>query len=48
MTRERLLQTAACETGWIVLAIPAYALLFDQPMVQSGALVIALWLAGLA
>lgn len=46
--RERLLQTAACETGWIVLAVPAYALLFDQPVVQSSLLVMALWLAGLA
>ena len=45
--RERFIQTLACETGWIALAVPVYAGLFNQPVLQSGLLVVALWLASI-
>ncbi len=47
-TGERFVQSVACETGWFIVAIPVYALLFQQPVMQSGLLVVALWLAALA
>lgn len=41
-TRERIAQAVAYEVGWILLAAPLYAFLFNQSAMQSTALVLAL------